>query len=400
MQNTAIVTDQPALAGMPQPSGDPTYAGRLQQAGGAYDLLFYGALDGNGNPSFAFELGVELAKRLERRVRLLFAGRGPQEADLRRAAALYPGLLEVDFADPGASSLPPVRLLLLPGAGVPWRAMLEQACLAGLPVLASPQAGHTYVRLREGANSHVCELRRDLWAERAAALLGGGAACAARTVDDGALAARSGAVAGAAAGVTARGRRGNYVSWPTVLVVERQLLQYRVGFYMRLRDVLACQGIALQLLVGEGTAQEKMKQDEAELDWMQQIPTRYLLQGRLCWQPFGRYARDADLVIVMHENKLIYNLWLLFCARPRRIAFWGHGANMQSERPDGWKERFKRWTATKADWWFAYTELSRRMIVDLGFPADRMTVVENATDTREMVAQCAQVGQDALARRR
>jgi glycosyltransferase involved in cell wall biosynthesis len=133
-----------------------------------------------------------------------------------------------------------------------------------------------------------------------------------------------------------------------------------------------------------------MKKDHVMLPWVTRLPTRYLFGERICWQPFGKYARDADLVIVMHENKLIYNLWLLSFGRPRLLAFWGHGRNMQSDRPDGLKERFKRWTTNKVDWWFAYTEESAALVADTGFPRTRTTVVENAIDTREMIELCRQ----------
>lgn len=178
---------------------------------------------------------------------------------------------------------------------------------------------------------------------------------------------------------------------PRVVIVERQLLQYRVTFYKRLRDLLDKDGIHLQLLIGDGTPEEKKKKNETSLEWAIRIPTSYLLGDRLCWQPFGRYARDADMVIVMHENKLLYNLWLLSFGRPRRLAFWGHGRNMQSNHPNGWKERFKRWTVNKVDWWFAYTESSAALVNDAGFPRAHTTVVENAIDTMEMSWFCAQV---------
>jgi glycosyltransferase involved in cell wall biosynthesis len=176
-----------------------------------------------------------------------------------------------------------------------------------------------------------------------------------------------------------------------VVIVERQLLHYRVGLYQRLRALLEQQGVELQLLIGEGTALEAQKKDEADLDWAIRIPTHYLIGDRVCWQPFGAYARDADLVVVMHENKLLYNLWLLSFGRPKRLAFWGHGRNMQSNRPGGLKELFKRWTINKVDWWFAYTEMSAQLVSQAGFPRERTTVVENAVDTMEMTSFCSQV---------
>jgi glycosyltransferase involved in cell wall biosynthesis len=178
---------------------------------------------------------------------------------------------------------------------------------------------------------------------------------------------------------------------PKVLIVERQLLQYRLTFYEKLRQILDKKGIDLQLLFGNGTPAEAEKKNQVSLDWAMHIPTHYLFGTSLCWQPFGRHAKNADLVIVMHENKILYNLWLMSFGRPKRLAFWGHGRNMQSDNPDGLKERFKRWTINRVDWWFAYTKTSAALVAEAGFPSQRTTVVENAVDTQKLTQLCEEV---------
>lgn len=372
-----------------------------------FDLLFCGRLEPVKNPAFAIDLAVELAKRAGRRISLLFVGDGSLMAPLRRAAALFPGLVEVTFAGRAAQDELPAwyasaRLFLFPSRGEPWGVAVNEACAAGLPVLCSPHAGAAGELVRDGENGYVCRLDLALWADRAEPLLAD-AALRRRFAERGLAIVAGYNQAAAAHGLEQACRRAwqrrqqqlrpaaGFRSRARVLIVERQLLHYRVGFYDRLRDMLAGQGVELQLLVGEGTAAEKLKRNEAQLDWSVAIPTRYLLGERLCWQPYGRYAREADLVIVMHENKILYNLWLMLVRRPRRLAFWGHGANLQSERPAGWRERFKRWTIGRADWWFAYTELSASLIRAAGFPAARTTVVRNAVDTAAMSRLCREV---------
>jgi glycosyltransferase involved in cell wall biosynthesis len=160
--------------------------------------------------------------------------------------------------------------------------------------------------------------------------------------------------------------------------------------------MMAC-GLELVLLAGEATTTEKSKKDAGVLPWALPLPTYYLFGNRLCWQPFGRHAADADLVIVLHENKLLYNLWLMFVRRPRRLAFWGHGRNLQSRCPDGVREAFKRWTIGKVDWWFAYTDMTAQLIRQAGFPPVSTTVVENAIDTACLAGLCRQVDDTALA---
>ncbi|WP_428419652.1 glycosyltransferase family 4 protein [Methylibium sp.] len=170
----------------------------------------------------------------------------------------------------------------------------------------------------------------------------------------------------------------------TVTVIERRLTHYRVPLFEVLREQLQRQGLRMRLLHGIPTTAELKKRDEGHLPWAELLPTRYLLDGRICIQPFQRETRTDDLIIVNHENKLLCNLLALTVSRPRRIAFWGHGANMQSAHPDGLKERFKGWTTNRVDWWFAYTDMSVPLIERFGFPPERITVVNNSVDTTEL----------------
>lgn len=174
---------------------------------------------------------------------------------------------------------------------------------------------------------------------------------------------------------------------PLVTIVQRRLTHYRLPLFQVMRTELRSSGIELRLLHGQGTKKEQMKGDAGHLPWAEQLPTRYLLDGRLCWQPFLRRAAGSDLVIVTQENKLVNNL--LAIANPWRrpaLAFWGHGRNMQAQQPDGALERFKRWTTNRVDWWFAYTELSADFVRTDGFPAARITVLDNSIDTGELRA--------------
>ncbi len=172
-----------------------------------------------------------------------------------------------------------------------------------------------------------------------------------------------------------------------VCIVQRRLTHYRVPLFATLRELLAGQGVQLELLTGHGTPAEEKKHDAGDLPWATSIPTRYWLDGRLCWQPVGGHLAGADLVIVTQENKLLQNHLLLMRPRRFKLAFWGHGANLQSDNPHGLKERFKRWTTNRVDWWFAYTQMSAGLVTAAGFPDARITVLNNAVDTAELLAQ-------------
>ncbi len=171
-----------------------------------------------------------------------------------------------------------------------------------------------------------------------------------------------------------------------VVIVQRRLTSYRIRLFELMREKLTAEGVELSLIVGSGTAAEEMKQDGGNLDWAIKVPTKYFLSGKLCWQPFARYAKGADLVVVTQENKLLSNYLAMTIQRPKRLAFWGHGANLQSSSPHGLKEKFKRWSALKADWWFGYTSGTASRLRSYGFSGERIVCLENAVDTNQLAS--------------
>jgi L-malate glycosyltransferase len=174
---------------------------------------------------------------------------------------------------------------------------------------------------------------------------------------------------------------------PSVLIVQRRLTHYRVPLFERMRAMLDGQGVRLDVAYGQPTVSEAKKNDSGVLDWGVEAPNRYIyIKGSyLCYQQIPRsLVRGANLVVVTQENRLLAN-YLLYVKRRQlktRLALWGHGANMQGASPQFLRERFKRWYSNKVDWWFAYTELSRRIVADSGFPCERITCLNNAIDTR------------------
>lgn len=181
-----------------------------------------------------------------------------------------------------------------------------------------------------------------------------------------------------------------------VLIAQRRMTHYRVPLFELLRSKLAQSGVDLEVVYGDPTETEKKKNDSGVLAWGKRQPCRYLINDRLCWQNLGGLTRDADLVIVTQENKLIYNLRLLFGKRNFKLAFWGHGANLQAASRNVWLERWKAWSSTQVDWWFAYSGMTVRLVGKNGFAPERITNLENATDTKALCADVAAVTEDDL----
>jgi L-malate glycosyltransferase len=185
----------------------------------------------------------------------------------------------------------------------------------------------------------------------------------------------------------------------TVVIIQRRLCDYRMPLFESLTTLLSADNIELRLLYGDGTLQEQTKGDGIDVAWGEKLFTCYLFANRICWQPFFDKVKDTDLVIITQENKLICNFWPLFGMRNYKLAFWGHGKNMQG-LPNFWsklKERMKFLTTNRVDWWFVYTGLSSELVENLGFPKSKITNLENSIDTAVLKSLCANVTNDDIA---
>lgn len=170
-----------------------------------------------------------------------------------------------------------------------------------------------------------------------------------------------------------------------VVILQHRLLHYRVALFDRLRQICSAQGIELELVHGQATRREKNKKDEGQLPWAHRVVNRFWEVGERdwVWQPLPPGLRSADLVIVMQENRILSNYPVLMrrLGSPTKVAYWGHGKNFQSDAPTGLRERWKSWLMHRVDWWFAYTDATVDLLAQAGYPAQRITCLDNAIDT-------------------
>ncbi len=187
-----------------------------------------------------------------------------------------------------------------------------------------------------------------------------------------------------------------------VAIIYRFLPRWRADFFCGLREALASQNIRLRLFYGKNPPQPPGKParhrlkwgDEVDLDWGTAVPNRLwnIWKYELVWQQLPSAAFDADLLILMQENSLLsnYRAGLKQMLRGGKVALWGHGFNHQADdRSLG--NLFKRLYSTRVDWWFAYTQHVADHLLRLGFPAERITVVNNAIDTVALIAEAQRV---------
>lgn len=177
---------------------------------------------------------------------------------------------------------------------------------------------------------------------------------------------------------------------PRVAIVYKSLPQYRRRFFELLRQRLDQLGVELVLVYGQAGAKDAAKKDTVNLPWAHRIENTIVrVAGReLYWQPCLGLVRGAELVIAEQASKLLVNylLQLFNLLGVQRFAFWGHGKNFQAHEGSRLGEWLKRLVSSKVHWWFTYNEISSRVVRELGFPQQRITSVQNAIDTRALIA--------------
>ncbi len=183
-----------------------------------------------------------------------------------------------------------------------------------------------------------------------------------------------------------------------ITIIQRVLPHYRLSFYRRLYGTLSNAGIAFNLIYGQEEAGTVPKTVKVEDSWATYCPNVYFhfLGQEFVWQKIPPKYLETDLLIIEQANRLLNNYSFLFRKRlSRKIAFWGHGRNMQS---GGWslKEVLKKRFINKVDWWFAYTDISTQSVKGSGFPVDCITTVNNSIDTEKLQENLAKVTQQQI----
>ena len=180
-----------------------------------------------------------------------------------------------------------------------------------------------------------------------------------------------------------------------VAIVQRVLTHYRITFYEQLRKVLSDEGIELTVITGQPSALESTKRDSGHLPWLEEVRNCYWQVGKrqLVWQPYLKSVRSVDLVIVEQASRLLANYPLLAWRRLSgpKVAWWGHGLNSDSASASRLGEGIKRLLARRVDWWFCYTNGTARTVEGLGVSSDRLTVVQNAIDTKVISWQRSEI---------
>jgi glycosyltransferase involved in cell wall biosynthesis len=173
---------------------------------------------------------------------------------------------------------------------------------------------------------------------------------------------------------------------PRVLIIQSVIKHYRLPFFNQLRCALMNDGVDLVVAYSDPNSVHAARKDGGELPepWGRKVKG-YWFANRFLYQPLWNEIALSDLVIVGPEIKYLINpiLLLMSALRLKTVAFWGLGPNMHPDRST-LAEWIKEPFFTRVDWWFAYTSSIAEYLRKKGMAADRITNVQNATDTAEL----------------
>jgi L-malate glycosyltransferase len=173
---------------------------------------------------------------------------------------------------------------------------------------------------------------------------------------------------------------------PRVLVVQTEVKHYRLSFFNGLHAALQQDGIELKVVYSNSNPVRSLRKDDVELPaHIGCKVSGHWFFKRFIYQPIWKEIYSADLVITGSEIKYLINplLLLMSALKLKRVAFWGLGPNKFPTR-SAFAEMVKRPFFTGVDWWFAYTESIAEYLRSEGMPGERITNVQNATDTWEL----------------
>jgi L-malate glycosyltransferase len=185
-----------------------------------------------------------------------------------------------------------------------------------------------------------------------------------------------------------------------VLIIQSEMKRYRSSLFLGLHAALQEDGVELKVAYSNTNKAHGLRNDRADLPQPlgQKVKSHWFFD-RLVYQRLWTEVFRSDLVIVGPEVKYLINpaLLLMSALRMKRVAFWGLGPNMHPTR-----SRIAEWVKkpffTKVDWWFAYTKTIAEYLIKQGMPAEKITVVQNTTDTAELRALMQKVPDEEVSR--
>ena len=175
-----------------------------------------------------------------------------------------------------------------------------------------------------------------------------------------------------------------------ILVVQPYVPEYRVPLFDYLRRCLPQIGFEFHVAAGRPRLDQQLRGDVSPpLAFTRQLDQLDLSLGS--WdihykkvKPLLKELRPDMLVIEQAVKNL--ESWPLLLSRSSRrplIGIWGQG-DYYSHSPSPISKRMKLLMNQRGRWFFTYTQAGSDFIIEHGFPRDRVTILNNSTDTTQL----------------
>lgn len=180
-----------------------------------------------------------------------------------------------------------------------------------------------------------------------------------------------------------------------ITVILPFVKQYRAPFLELLRSEADKLGYEIKVYYGHATGvYATQSENVAPL----KPETGTLVKGywflKALYLPVTLKIFSADAVIIQQEAKFVqlYLLILLSKLRLKRFALWGLGYPAFSTQSP-FSLWLKKFSLLAPSHWFAYTDLSKKYLMEQKYPESHITVVQNSTDTRFFKEELSRVSQ-------
>jgi glycosyltransferase involved in cell wall biosynthesis len=186
---------------------------------------------------------------------------------------------------------------------------------------------------------------------------------------------------------------------PKVYFISRILTHYRKPFHELVRKKLRACGVDYVVIYGNPSPNESKKMDTEDSSVGIKVKSYYsMIFGReVVYMAASKNVKNADLIILEQQSKQLH-LYYFFIKRllgGPSVAFWGHGKNF-NHNTNFFSEYIKRFLSTKVDWWFAYNDLSKRIVESYGFPSDKISAVQNSIDLDPLIKHSNSITEERL----
>ncbi len=183
-----------------------------------------------------------------------------------------------------------------------------------------------------------------------------------------------------------------------VRILHPWMPAYRAEFFRKLIQLGARDYIKYEVFAGPPPLDASDRGDNTEPgDFYSYTPTTEIkfFNRSLVLHHLPQNWHKVDLVIAENaiRNLQVYK-WILF-SKPKSLAFWGHGKTY-TKKNTPFEEALKTKVVNRADWFFGYTELGVKSVIEKGFPKHQTTTVQNSTDSESITKSVLEIKADQV----